>query len=386
MRDTRELVRSENAGSGLAFRASVPVEDEDDSLIRDILSLANADWTGPRLLVLGVDDTIPGKRKIPGVDRAELIALKRRLARLAAEHIEPALELSLGAAEIDDRLVAVVRIGRCTEPPYLVKAGLGARLPAGIGFVRRGTRTVPLRRAELERMFTRGRPPAKPDFAVRVGFGGQALLEETTLAVLPVGQLPSELAAERLRTMLEAKEASREALGRTETRFSRLVHTRIYGAETPFEAHTDESLRQRLEHTVDDYGDADAFHQFEVRAHKLQLAVRNEGARELSDARLRFRLQRMEGIGVAERLYREDADQTATGSYPAVTADSNAIRFESRLGRLVPERKIDAFSEPPRLWIREPAAGKTLVLDYELEAREIDTPLRDSLLIHIVPA
>jgi len=252
--------------------------------------------------------------------------------------------------------------------------------------VRRGTQTLPLLRPDLERMFRRRRSRAKPSVAVRVGFAGKALLYEITLAVLPVRQLPSELAAERLRAMLEAKEASREAFGRTETQFARLVHARVYGAETPFEAHTDESLRQRLEHTIEDYSDADAFYKFEVCAHKLQLAVRNEGTRELSGVTLHTRLQQMEGVGVAERLFREDGDQSLTGSYPSVTAESSAVRLESRIGRLAPEQKVDVFREPPRLWIREPAAGKTLVLDYELEAHELEDPIRGSLLIHVEPS
>lgn len=383
MRDIRELVRSENANSGLAFREHVYDRQEDEALARDLLALANADVNGARLLVLGVHDVVGGERTLLGVERQDVVALKKRVATLVADSIEPALTITLGATEIDGKLVGIVCIGEGTDPPYLLKAPVGNGLPVGTGFVRRGTRTLPLRRADLQALFTRRDDEAGSATVVRIGFPGKRLLDEITLTVLPVEQLPSQLAARRLRAMLDAKEASREAFGQTETHVSRLMHARVYGAETPFEAHTDESLWRRLEHAADDYHDADNFYQYEVCAHKLQLAARNDGGDDLHDVCVELRVQQLEGLGIAERLFREDGDNAQTGSYPRVSAQQNTFRLESRLGTLEHGQTVNLFQEPPRLWIREPAAGKTVVLDYVVEARELEKPLRDTLLIHI---
>ena len=386
MEAIRRLIQRDSASSSLAFRERIYTEQEDESLIRDCLALANAEAKGARLILLGVRDAPGGERDVVGVDKAELVSLRQRAAQLITRHIEPEFRLSIRAAEIDGKIVGLMHLGGCDDPPYLIKQAFDGRLPVGTGLVRRGDQTLPLRRRDLAVLFAgESAAEAAEEPPVQVGFACDRLSQELTLHVLPVRQLPSELAEERLRSMIEAKRESRQAMGQTETHISRLMHARVWAAETPFEALTDESLVKRLKHTADDYRDADAFYQYEVCAHKLQIAAANTGSAPLHRVVLELSLPQVDGVGITDRIYREDGDNSTTGSYPLVTQVDRTICLRSQIGTIEEGQTVKAFREPPRIWLREAAAGKSLALDYCLTADELEAPICDRLILHVAP-
>jgi hypothetical protein len=66
--------------------------------------------------------------------------------------------------------------------------------------------------------------------------------------------------------------------------------------------------------------------------------------------------------------------------------DHVARGIEASIGSLPPGANVAAFREPPRIWVREPAAGKSIALDWTLYARELREPVFDSLIVRIVSA
>jgi hypothetical protein len=161
------------------------------------------------------------------------------------------------------------------------------------------------------------------------------------------------------------------------------VFARVYGAETPFEAHTDESLMLRLAQAPEDYRAADEFYQYELLAHKIQLAVINDGSSELHNVRIHVRLQRIDGAGLSDRVYLENGEDPATGEYPKITAMDRRFSIEADFPSLRPGSSGNLFATEPRLWVREAAGGKSIVVDYSVEADELASAVRDSLIIHI---
>lgn len=109
-------------------------------------------------------------------------------------------------------------------------------LPAGSGWIRRGTKVFPLLRADLQRIFeAKLATKSSVEVTPRVGFPGDEPQGEVSLPALGLDELPSAVAAAKLRNVLEAKESARAVLGRTETHLSRLVHARVFGVDEPYE-------------------------------------------------------------------------------------------------------------------------------------------------------
>ena len=396
MATLRNLILDESPHSGLAFRESVYESAEDDQVIVDCLALANSDSRGRRYLFFGVDVLDDDSRELVGVDRTELARFRQRFKRLIARYIEPELKATVRAVEVDRCLIGYVRIEDCTAPPYLVRRALGKRLQVGQGYIRRGTRNRPLRRSDMQRMFAGEREPSgrresadrrvpagtRP--AARIGFAAQEPLERVTFPALSVSKLPSELAAERLKSMLELHDQSRERFGQTESRLTRLMHAKLYGAEVPFEKHSDDSLVSALKNVDIDYSAADEHYLYEVRAHRLNLSVINETDENLHDAVLYLKMPVVEGAGIADRVYAEDRlEAVQVEGYPKVDSDERTVSVEANLGTLYVGRNTPAFREPARFWARPKAAGKAVPMDYELVARELENPVRGSLIIYV---
>jgi len=378
-----DLIRFESAHSSLAFRAAVYDKEALGRAIIDCMALANADGEARRYLFLGVDDGPDGKRRLVGVDRHDLARFERRLRALVSRTIDPAPSIRVGCVEVDDRLIGYVRIKDCVARPYLLKRALGAAHPAGVGYIRRGTKILPLKRADLERMFARSqrRPVAAP--TIRVGFHESDLSERLTLPALPLNKLPSQLAAERLKSIMAAQNQARDVFGKTETRFSRLMHAKLYGAEIPYERHTDDSLVAALDKIDLDYRAADEHYMYEVRTHRLNLVVTNDSDDALREARLQLRVPRLEGIGIAERIYAESPAAIVRDGYPRVTTEPQSLSVSAELGTLPGQRSVRAFREPLRFIAREQAVDRDVRVDYELTAKDLAQPITGSLTIRI---
>jgi hypothetical protein len=378
------LVSYEPANSALAFRERVWTDRAE--LLRDVLALANAEVTGPRFLFIGVRDGVGAKRALVGLGPDAIADLKKTLAPLIANAIEPPLTIGVRALTVAGAALAFVCLTECDDPPYLLRKSV-AGLAAGSGWQRRGTQQARLLRSDLRRLFERRAAGTIRTIDARVGFAGVSLLDDLELPVLELDALPSALAAQRLRRLLEAKSDARETLGRTVTHLERLVHARLFGAERTYESHSDESLKLLIDNAELEYRAADEHYSFEIRAHKLDLAVRNSSNVALANAMLRLELPRIAGIGVAAKLYSPTGTQPpAAAAYPLVSAGARTIEIEGELGTIPAVTTLRAFREPPRLWVRAAALGKTIPLDYTLHARELREPLRDTLVIRVVGA
>lgn len=383
MSTLENLVRYESPHSGLAFRPRIYGPDEDASIVADCLALANAELKGRRFMFLGVDDRGDQGRTLVGVGESELKRFKQRCARLLRACIEPELNAKVRGVTVDDRLVAYIRIKDCLSPPYLAKQDLGDALKAGVGFVRRGARNYPLQRSDMQQMFARSREvlPARPK--IRIGFAGKEPIDRLTLPVLAVSKLPSQLAAERLTSLLAAHTQARDVFGRTETQFSRLVHAKLFGVDVPYRKRSDSSLVAALENVDSDYGAADRHYLYEVRAHKLNFMIANDGDSDLHNVQFRVSLPHTEGAGVADRVYTEAETEIAPDGYPVVVQGKRSVSLEAGLDTLYAGRSVRAFREPARFWVREAAGGAAVTVDYSLSADELAEPLGGGLVIYV---
>jgi hypothetical protein len=378
------LIRFESPHSGLAFRKYLYGPGDEDEVVADCLALANAEVKGRRFLIIGVDAADAENRRLRGVDRGELARFRKRFERLLARCVEPELDATVRAVELDGKLIGYVRIEQGEAPPYLATRALGKKIQAGQGYIRRGSKNYPLRRSDLKRMFANVEVPQKGKPPVCVRFAGNEPSERLTLPALSVSRLPSELAAERLKGMLEMHDQARERFGRTETGLSRLMYAKLYGAEVPFEKHSDQSLVSALQNVDIDYSAADAHYLYEVRAHRLNLLVSNDSESSLHGAVLEVTVPRVEGTGLAERVFDEDKiTSRASSGYPAITPGKHTVSIRAELGTLYAGRSVRAFVEPARFWARPAAAGKAVPLDFELGAEELEAPIRGSLIIYI---
>jgi hypothetical protein len=93
---------------------------------------------------------------------------------------------------------------------------------------------------------------------------------------------------------------------------------------------------------------------------------------------------RIDGIGIAERLYDKSGAVADSADYPLVNSSERALTLETSLGAVPPGMTTRIFRQPPRLWVRPEAVGKTIPVDVTLHARELREPIDDTLIVRFV--
>ena len=383
MSTLEDLVRHKAPYSGLAFRKAIYGPEDDAQVVIDCLGFANTELKGRRFLFFGVDNNGGTSRRFLGVDRSELKRFKQRFDQLIADFIEPHLTATVRAVQIDDHLIGYIRIKDCSARPYLAKQSLGRVLQEGVGYIRQGAKNYPLQRVDMQRMFSQSEAAVENRHSIHIGFQGDEPIQHLTLPVLALGRIPSELAAEQLTSLLEARGQTRQVLGHTETKMLRLMHAKFYGVDVPFRKRSDDSLEMALKNVEGDFRLADKHYEYEARSHKLNLTVANDRETNLHNAVLRVTLPQMEGIDVADRIYTEDETKPAPEGYPTIERGRRTVSLKAKLGTLYAKRGVTAFREPARLLVRQEAAGKAVPVDYALQVEELPEPIKGSLVIYV---
>ena len=193
------------------------------------------------------------------------------------------------------------------------------------------------------------------------------------------------MAGDRIRGLLEAKQAAHDRLGQTDTWLDRLAFARVHGADQPYETQTPESLLVQLAHSKDDNAAADEYYENELRAHKVNIAVVNLGDAPLQGGRVVLELPAMAGVDVARRLYSAPGmpEDSLPLGYPRIEDNANGFRIQADIGRVEPGGRVPVFIQPLRLLLRQAAAGCNLPVHYTLSGRQLSTPLTGVLHIQV---
>ena len=388
MSSLEKIIRSRRAGPSVAFRERAFGSVERQGLVRDILGLANAMVDEPRHLIMGVRDGGPNDRSFVGISDEELDEAYERHQTQLSRYIEPALRIDLETMELDGVPVAILALNDCAEQPYLLKENLSNSMREGSGWIRRDTRPIRLRRKDLQQLFERTSLSPAHHPTIQIGFTGEGHEEEITLTVLDLSELPSALAGEKFRKLMEAKQASHDAPGRSTTRLERLVHAREFGGTQPYQRTSKTSLKRRLDATEEEYHWADDYYVYETRTHQLNLSLANIGDVGLRDGLLTLDFPRVDGLGISEyiRIAPDSEDGEPPKGYPKIETGEHRIRVQAKVQSVPRRSTVPAFSQPLRIWVREPIAGRTLPVDYRLHSASLREPVVGTLRIHVRPS
>ena len=138
MVDLRSLISTDGAPDSLSFKAAMYRNDEMAELVRELIALANQPSALPRLIVIGADyDPLLGL-SIFGVSEEAARKLRQVVPVLARRAIEPEPVVTVTEQVQDGKIVALISVDACNDPPYLLKYSISDQMPAGSGWIKRG--------------------------------------------------------------------------------------------------------------------------------------------------------------------------------------------------------------------------------------------------------
>ena len=154
MNELDDLIMFENENTRLDFKLTEYTKPEYSALLKDIISMANANTSESRYLIIGLKPKSNGDRGIIGIQNE--LTDPSTYQQLIIENIEPELYVEYSAYRFEDKIMGVFKIQNCINQPYLMKKDYGDnknKLRKGDGFIRKGTHQTRIMRADFDSFY-----------------------------------------------------------------------------------------------------------------------------------------------------------------------------------------------------------------------------------------
>jgi hypothetical protein len=377
------IARSATPDTGVQFRGSAYGDEAIRAFLRDVLAMANASIEGNRYIVVGVDFDDKGRKHTHAVPSEDFTG-KPSYQSLANEFIEPPIRIRYKPVSFEGVRVGVFEIGDCQDRPYMMRIDYDERLRRGDAYKRVKDAPVKMGRRQLMELFERKFRDSVSASDIEIGFPGEIIHKEVTIATCDLSQMPSALASQKLEEMLRIRSMSRRS-GST-TMVARLTHARLYGTEDPYEHRSPDEIMKELREIRTKYRHQDAHFLYDERAQPLQLVVFNQGEEPIIDASLTLALPNHNSFYVAEappkRILNEryvDRTPDELASYPAVTLKDDAVQIMAKIGDIPPGEPVEVFGTAPLMCIGDDLGGRRFGIRYALHGQNLRAPAKGQL-------
>ncbi len=397
MADLEHLIRYENEHSALDFKSEQYRKGSHEALLKDVLAMANADVEGDRHVVIGVKHLPDGSREIIGIERSAFVdpATYQELVRA---NIEPSIDVDYLSVDLDGKVLAVLRISGCEDPPYLMKKDFGA-LKIGDGFIRKGSHQARLTRSDFDRMIASKTPLGPSESDLVISLDPTKHIDRLTIDPLIDVALPSARAAATIRAILAEREEHRKNPGLRKfgpAVLANITMPSIFGGQ-PYHLRSDNELREDLENIAEAYIEDDLYELYEEHAFKLNIYITNQGTAYVEDAEIELTLPELDGLLVADQIHRKPARGSFPSidsldglampyTYPTVQSVGNSILISDQIGEIKHQRTTEAFADPVRVAFGPDTAGEALQITCRIHARNLSEPVTRVLTLAVSSA
>ena len=355
-------------------------------LIRDVMGLANLPGSEPRYIIIGATREEQGIAPV-GLDEAALAEVET-YAELIGQYLEPELSVNIDCGSLKGKILAVIEIRACDNPPYMVSTDLSQDLKTGSCWIREPGLFRAARRRDLDRMFGQRAAPAAenaavaetpaPQNSVLIGFNNDPTADEWATRLPDLAAVPSVVAAKRLQDQIQVVKAAGEQ-DVADSSVARLVHAQQYGAELPYDERGVNTLVENYNSVSDDFVEADEYFYNETNALKLSLCVRNTGEEMLENVTVVLTLPVVDEFRVVEHLCPPPGNERSRHEsdlfgYPDVTYYKAAAQIRQEVESLPPGAECPLFESALRIALRPAIAGKKIAIRYALHARGLSEP------------
>lgn len=394
------MIRFENENSTLDFKSQQYVDPE--SLLKDIIAMANCPLKSPKYIVIGVKLISDGSREFHAIDPAAFVD-DANYQQLIRENVEPDVNFRYYPFHVDGHLLGVFEIDSCPDPPYMMRRDKG-RLRKGDAWIRKGSHQDRLTRRDLD-LVLNSKTKSVFDGKIKVGWDSD-LRDTIILRIPPAFELPSVQARKRIEGIIRERRRQREELERRRqstppTQWTADMWAGMSSAQLPsfwfpgmtYEQMSDEQLHDVLDELKETYKSKDLYYICEEIAHKIQVVLLNESHQYLEDVALELRTESRGGLYISEekvekpeprdwlpRPYSPDPERLI---YPIVEKDGSTLVIKESVGDVRHHVPQFAFQVPFRLTLAPDQVGSTIYFDWVLHARNLATPMSGRLTIEV---
>lgn len=400
MRDLDDIIRYEGEGTYVDFK-KIPYlpynEKKKTDLIKDIMSLANADVEGDRYIIIGVSFGDKKNRSLDGVSPSD-IPDPAIYQQLIHENIFPDIQFDVLCHTVDGIIFGIIKIESCKNGPYEMRKEFGS-LKKGERWIRKGTIQTPLLRADLDRIYSERYNRSKFVGEIKISFDEYGHQEAVFPAIGSYSK-PSDYYKRRIEKALDRKrnppppKTPVSMAGVLASSFSSA--NALYSFSNPFDydRYSIAELEEKLETVHEDHEEANLYDLYEEHGQRLSLIIENNSNQYIEDTRITLEMPR-NGIRVAEQVYDEpshgmllpglspDAIRSRVNNYAIVKYTESSIKIIRKIGDVPHLLPTAVFNIRPRIVFSNELIGTTIEAKCTIHARNLETQFVQSLTIRI---
>lgn len=378
-----KIARSALPSTGVQFCKSHYGSKDVRHFLRDVIAMANASVDGPRYIFTGIDCDGSGKKRLHSVPTEDFSG-KPSYQSLVADFVEPPIRVRYKPMSVEGKRIGVYEIADCQDKPYMMRIDQSESLRRGDAYIRVENTAIKMGRRQLQDMFERKfRDAVSPD-RIEIGFPGEIIYKDLKLKTTDLTRLPSAIASSKLKELIDIRVNSRNT-GST-TVMARLTHTRLFGADNPYEERSPSTLLQEMAEIKSRHEHDDQHFLFEQHANPIQLVVYNQGDEPIEDASLTLVMPNHNAFYVANGLPQVlrngqlvDRSPKEMAAYPSVNLKDDAVHVSSNLGTVPVDSPVQAFESALRVCVGSDLRGRRVGIRYSLFGKNLRSPVKGTL-------
>jgi len=389
--DYKEIIEYENESSTLDFKAAQYTKAQHESLIKDVMAMANAFQTGEKMIVIGVKHFPDGRREYLPINDGDFID-SATYQQLIAENIEPYLSIDYIPYRHNDQLLGILRVIDCNNPPYMLKKDSG-KLKKGFCLVRKGTHQLPAMRADYDKFYSQKASKSRLYEKLKIGFRGTDFQKTIVVCAIDSSDVPSKRAEQKIRGILDGRslDDGNIALSRA---FANVARISLLFGNAPYEDRSTETLQSNLKNVGETYKGDDEYELLEEKAFKLNFEIFNGNTEYIQDVRCVLEIPKIEGVYVPEDIVCKPSlgiysidhlhlINSTPNTYPDVVENENAFVISQAIGDLKHQIPTMAFFKDVRLSVLDCAEVDSLPIILTLYAKDLPEPLVTNMKIKV---
>ncbi|WP_099188532.1 AlbA family DNA-binding domain-containing protein [Tepidibacter mesophilus] len=145
----------------LDFKAKQYSKEKYESLLKDIMAMANSKYEGDKYIIVGIKDKPSGERDIIGINSEDFID-SSNYQQVVLNNIEPEVSFDYFPFEYKEKLLGVFKIYGNQDRPYMLKKKYN-KLNEGLCLVRKGSQQSIAVRKDFDEFYL-----AKEKFEVKI--------------------------------------------------------------------------------------------------------------------------------------------------------------------------------------------------------------------------
>ena len=390
-----DLIEYENENTRLDFKTkqykkNKSGSDNFEDLIKDIMSMANANIESARYIIIGVKHKPSSERKIIGIQNEEFID-SATYEQIINENIEPSIKVEYGAYKYKNKLLGILKIYDCfDDQPYSMKKKFG-KLKKGDSFIRKGTHTSEMLRKDYDIIYERKLKKEKFNGKVKLWFSGYDSRKEIELSTAGKIELPSDRAAKKIKKVIKQKQDlyKRKSQNDIFSNLSKILEG-VSIVPTSYENRSIKELQKNLKEIKQTYCENDIYELSEANSHKINISILNEGHKYIEDASIQLQIKKIQGLFIADKVYEKPKSLIAlvpsyeSVNYPEVDYTKSSIVIYQTIGDIKHRLPIDVFKVPIRIVFFEQLVGKVIEIKCKIFGKNIIEPLNETLRIKVI--